>query len=224
MLSEHAAGRCSIEAVFFDYDGVLTTDKTGSLTTCRYLSERTGIAFGPIHRAFQAHNDELNVGRTTHADVWRDICAVIGRPIALGLLTEAFRSTPLNLEMLAVARRLRSAGITVGIITDNKQDRMDCLRPHQRLDSIFAPIVVSAAVGSTKEGPAIFEHALRLADVKPEQSIFVDNTKDNLVAPAALGMNTVYFDERSNDVSGFCSHLQARYGLSAAVAPTSESP
>ena len=45
-----------------------------------------------------------------------------------------------------------------------------------------------------------------------------------IVAPAALGMNTVYFDERSNDVSGFCSHLPARYGLSAAVAPTSESP
>jgi phosphoglycolate phosphatase-like HAD superfamily hydrolase len=33
----------TIKAVLFDFDGVLTTDKTGSLTTARFLSQRTGI-------------------------------------------------------------------------------------------------------------------------------------------------------------------------------------
>jgi len=33
-----------IKAVLFDYDGVLTTDKTGSVTTHRYLSEKTASA------------------------------------------------------------------------------------------------------------------------------------------------------------------------------------
>jgi len=36
------------KAVFFDHDGVLTIDKTGSLTTNRFLSEQTGISYEAI--------------------------------------------------------------------------------------------------------------------------------------------------------------------------------
>ena len=202
-----------IRAVFFDYDGVLTRDSTGSLTTCRYLSEHTGLPYERVQRAFLPHNKALNLGKTTHAQVWPSVCRALGQAIPLSLLIGAFESTPLNPPMFELALSLR-VGCATGIITDNKKDRIDHLKKYQGLDTIFAPIVVSAETGCTKGDAAIFKYALELSRVDPEESIFIDNSRDNLVAAAALGMNVIYFDNAKNDVAGLVRHLREGYGMS----------
>jgi hypothetical protein len=57
-----------IDCVFFDYDGVLTTRATGSTTTCRYSSERTGIPVARVRQAFARHNRALTLGQVDHED------------------------------------------------------------------------------------------------------------------------------------------------------------
>ena len=203
-----------IRAVFFDYDGVLTLDATGSLTTYRYLSEHTRMPYEHVHRAFRPHNESLNLGKTTYAEVWHSVCGVLGYAIPVNLLIGAFESTPLNTEMFELVRQLR-VGCATGIITDNKRERIDHLRKYQRLDSLFAPIVVSADVGCTKEDPAIFEYALKVSRVRPEESIFIDNSRGNLVAAAALGMNVIHFDDSKNDVAELAQHLREKYAVSS---------
>jgi HAD superfamily hydrolase (TIGR01509 family) len=201
-----------IKVLFFDYDGVLTTDATGSLTTCRYLSEATGVSFGSLKQAFQRHNGDLSLGRTNHAAVWPEICKSVGCQIPFELLAEAFASTPPNTEMFDFARHLK-ASYSVGIITDNKKDRIDYLKQHQQLDAVFTPIVVSAEVGCMKDGAAIFMYALRAAGVRPEQSIFIDNARDNLLAADELGMHTVHFDDAKNDVRALIRQLHEEHGV-----------
>src|SRR3954452_9166026 len=98
-----------IKAIFFDYDGVLTTDKTGSISTCRYISERTGIRLPEVAAAFRVHNRDLTVGRRSHADVWPAICAALGREMSMDLLLDAFDSTRTNVEMNTLARQLRKS-------------------------------------------------------------------------------------------------------------------
>ena len=200
-----------IEAVFFDYDGVLTADKTGSLTTCRYLSRRTGIELQRLLQAFGIHNHELTLGRRSHADVWPDICARLGQDVPPGLLLEAFESTPVNAPMLALARQLKRCGCEVGIVTDNKSDRMAHLRKLQRLDEIFDPIVVSAEVGCTKQEQDIFRLALAHRGTPPERALFIDNTEANLVAARALGLRTICFDDEANDVAALRRHLRSHW-------------
>lgn len=198
-----------IKAVFFDYDGVLTTDKTGSLTTNRFLSKQTGISYEAISIALQRHNAALNEGKTDYASVWPCVCADLRREIPRNLLLAAFESTPVNDEMFRLARDLRTR-CPVGIVTDNKKERMEHLRRHQQLDALFHPIVVSADVGSTKATPRIFEHALAFLDVRPQDCIVIDNSAGNLAAAAALGMKIVHFDDESNDVAGLRRCLEAK--------------
>ena len=198
----------TIRAVLFDFDGVLTTDKTGSLTTTRYLSERTGIELSIVQAAFRRFNKDLTLGRTTHAAVWGDICADLGRAVGLDLLEAAFESTPMSEPMLTVARRLRSR-YAVGIVTDNKKDRIDALKRLHDLPRLFDPIVVSSEVGLGKDNPGIFLGALRLLRVKPEECIFIDNSKGNLVAPNAIGMKTIHFDDEKQDFKALLTGLQA---------------
>lgn len=188
-----------IKAICFDFDGVLTTDKSGSLTTLRSLSRQTGIAEDVLWEALRPFNDDLLLGRTTHARIWPQVGARLGHPLPMAALEIAFQDTPMNRPMLALARALR-AQYAVGIITDNKADRMDFLCRQHGLANSFDPIVVSAEVGSGKDQPAIFAHALERLGVQAGECLFIDNTLKNLAAPAALGIKTLHFDDGRNDV------------------------
>jgi len=197
------------KAIFFDFDGVLTLDPTGSLTTTRHISKATGIDPRRVEAAFALFNDDLTRGKRTHAAVWADICRALRADVDISLLEEAFASTPLNNEMLALAMRL-GPHYVVGVITDNKQDRMDCIERLHRLSSYFYPVVVSAAVGSTKANRGIFEHALSLARVEPTECIFIDNSVRNLLVPHEMGMVGMHFDDVKNDVPALIGELAKR--------------
>ena len=202
-----------IRAVFFDYDGVLTTDKTGSLTTTRYLSRATGIALPQIKAVFSRHNNELTLGKVTHAQIWEKVCAELGEAISIGLLYSAFESTPLNAGMFSLVRGLKRSH-SVGIITDNKKDRIDYLKKHQSLEALFNPIVVSAELGVDKGSTEIFSHALQCVDVQPGEAVFIDNNHDNLAAPNSLGINTNFHDDKRNDIEALVRKLKS-FGVSA---------
>jgi len=135
------------------------------------------------------------------------VCAALGTGLPIEALEVAFQETPMNLRMLELARHLR-ARHCVGIITDNKADRIDFLRKQHGLAEWFDPIVVSAEVGSGEDHTAIFERALTLVGASPAECIFIDNTEDNLVVPSALGMWTLHFDER-NEIDTLRSSIEA---------------
>lgn len=200
-------GPQAIKAVFFDFDGVLTTDKTGSATTTRHLSQRTGLEISAVKAAYSRHNASLTLGKTTHDRVWRQLCDELGHSLNFSLLREAFESTPLNEKMFDLARKLRQTHV-VGIITDNKKDRLDHLRRQHRLDELFCPVIVSAEVGFDKSGPEIFLAALRSVGVRANEAVFIDNNRDNLVAPAALGMRVCFHDDETNDIEALGKRLK----------------
>lgn len=195
-----------VKAVLFDFDGVLTTGKTGSLTTTRYLSARTGIELSRVQSVFRRHNSDLTLGKTTHERIWGEICQALRQEINIDLLREAFESTPLNMRMFDLARSLR-ASYRVGIVTDNKKDRIDLLKEMHNLPSLFDPIVVSAEVGSGKDDPRIFLEALDRLGIKPRECVFIDNNRENLDAPKSLGINTLYFDDEKQDFNALLAQL-----------------
>lgn len=203
-----------IRVVFFDYDGVLTTDRTGFLTTCRYISVRSGIPLDRVQRAFATHNRALTLGTTTYSQAWPQICSELGAMLPLDLLQDAFDSTPMNSRMFDLARRLRTA-CGVGIITDNKSDRMGRLRAVQSLDDLFNPIVVSADLGCSKESESIFRHACALAGVEPRECVFIDNTPEHATQAASIGMHGLHFDDGLNDVDALARRLAGEFGLPA---------
>lgn len=187
----------SIKAVLFDFDGVLTVDKTGSLTTTRYLSERTGIALSRVQSVFRKFNDDLTLGRTTHEEIWSDICDGLGWTLSIELLYGAFES----------AKGLRSR-YRVGIVTDNKKDRIDLLEELHKLSSIFDPIAVSAQIGVGKDDPKIFLNVLHHLGVGADECIFIDNSRGNLIAPNSLGIKTIYFDDANQDFPLLLTELE----------------
>jgi len=206
-----------IKAIFFDYDGVLTTDKTGSITTVRYLSKATGIDFSTLQQALATYNEDLTLGKTTHESIWPSLCEALGNRIDIALLRAAFESTPINNGVFELARELRLR-YHVGIITDNKADRICHLRQFQKLDDYFSPIVVSAEIGASKGQPEIFAHALARAGITPNEGLFIDNNRQNLLVPNSLGIKTIFHDDERNDLVGLRHSIQEVLQESASAA------
>lgn len=173
----------------------------------------TGVEYETIRESFAKYNPDLLTGKTTHAEIWDAACEAMRSKVDFCLLEKAFQSTPANDAMFALARMLKPA-YALGIITDNKRDRIDSLRKSQGLDALFKPIIVSAEFGSGKNSSAVFDHALRCVGIRPEESIFIDNNRENLIAPRALGMGVILHDDENNDVDKLIATLRDEFQIS----------
>ncbi|WP_127532168.1 HAD hydrolase-like protein [Paenibacillus kobensis] len=198
-----------VKAIYFDFDGVLTLDATGSKTTCIYLSKATSIPFDEVMTAYRSFNKDMLLGEKSHADIWGELGTMLQGKLEEQHLNESFESTPMNTDMLALARDLKEQGFKLGIITDNKKDRMEYLRAFHLLDHIFDTIVVSAEVGSNKHHRQIFDIALGKLHAAPHESIFIDNNEGNLVVPREIGMAGIYHDDQANDVEAIRRQLKS---------------
>ncbi len=189
-----------IRAVLFDFDGVLTTDRTGSASTLRSLSHHTGIPEETLTPTYRRYLPGLLAGRITHERMWDELCRESGQEIDYDLLNAAFTETPLDCAMLDLVEEIHGHCRTA-LVTNNTVERIAAIFDHHGLYERFDAVTVSAEVGSGKEGRLIFDAALEALGVAPHECIFIDNTADNLEIPRRMGMATVLFDDVRRDVN-----------------------
>lgn len=196
-----------IKVILFDFDGVLTTDKTGSQSIINYLSAQTGIPFDTLKPVYASFNKDLLSGKLKHENMWHSFCEKVGADIDYTLLIESFWNTPIDWDMIALAKRLKTT-YAIGMITDNKCDRIDEIVQYHGWSDLFDVISVSAAFGSGKTDERIFTKTLSVLGIHPEECVFIDNTVKNLIIPEQLGMHTMLFDDADRDITQFTEQLQ----------------
>lgn len=197
-----------IKAILFDFDGVLTVDKYGSVSMAKFLSEKTGLPHDQIRSVYGKYNARMLYGEVTHEEIWPDFCADLGVRMDISLLDEAFRATPMNPEMLDLVRELKT-NYKIGMVTDNPVERMDATVDHFNLRPLFDAITVSGAVHVRKDRPEIFETTFAALNVRPEECVFIDNTPKNLIVPGQMGVKTVLFDDETRDITGLRKTLDS---------------
>ncbi len=195
-----------IKAILFDFDGVLTLDKTGSQSIINYLSAKTGIPFDTLKAAYAPFNKDLLYNGLKHKEMWQAFCERVGADIDYTFLIESFRNTPIDKDMIALAKRLKTR-CAIGMITDNKCDRIEEIVGHHGWSDLFDVISVSAAFRSGKTEERIFTQTLFALNIRPEESVFIDNTAKNLIVPEQLGMHTMLFDDANRDIVQFSERL-----------------
>ncbi len=80
-----------IKAVLFDFDGVLTIEKTGSAAITKYIAKRCGLPAEQVRSCYRRYNQALLLGETTHAEIWPAFCEALGQSLDYQLLTDSFR-------------------------------------------------------------------------------------------------------------------------------------
>ena len=197
-----------IKVVFFDFDGVLTMEATGTTSIVNYVSVKTGVDEGLFEREYRKFNPDLLSGKVAHDQIWGDLCEALDRHIPFQVLVDSFLNTVLDTRIVSLAERIKSMGYKVGVITDNKSDRMEAISDLHRFEELFDVICVSATLGLTKSGKEIFLEAAREAGVSPEEAVFIDNSPKNLTAPRELGMSVIHFDHEKRDHDELIAQLE----------------
>jgi len=189
-----------IKGVFFDFDGVITIEKQGSPTIISYISAELGIPYDKVEKAYYKHNKDLLLGNITHRDMWDEFCSDVGQVINYRVLEDAFMNVTIDVKMIDYLKELRKDHL-IGMITDNKADRIKALVDNTVLKGLFDVVIISAEVHGRKSEKKIFEEALRQSGLKAEECVFIDNTAFNLEKPLEMGFHTVFFDDEKREYS-----------------------
>lgn len=195
-----------IKAILFDFDGVLTIDKTCSASITAYIAQVSGLPLELVRQSYAHYNRRLLYDGMRHEEMWPDFCKAVGRNIDYQVLIDSFVHTPLDEEMLSLVRALRKSYLT-GMITDNKADRINVILEKRQLGDCFDVVAVSANLHCGKDRPDIFEYAAQTLQVRPDECVFIDNEAKNLIVPEQLGMKTILFDDSVRDISAFKATL-----------------
>lgn len=196
-----------IKAILFDFDGVLTIDKTGSTTITNYISGVCNIPLEKVKTCYYKYNRPLLFGETTHQEIWQDFCEDIGQNIDYDVLLDSFRYTRLDDNMIALVKKLKERYL-VGMVTDNKCDRIDTILEHNGIKQYFDAVAISAGLHSGKSSKEIFEYVLNTLNVSASECVFIDNTEKNLIIPKQMGMATIFYNDDSRDYDLFITELK----------------
>ncbi len=202
-----------IEAVVFDFGGVMTTS-TMPMRVIE-LAEAKGIDWGVFKRGFDAHRLDYDAGRITLAEmyelIWRDAGIVVDAGTNAAFMEADDRSWCYrNERTLAWMKALKSRGYKIGILT-NMAPRF--AREHFR--SAFADfiaqadaMVISGDEGIVKPQREIYD-LLRGRIALPAASLlFVDDLERNVAAARAAGWQAVRFETNDQVEADFERLLQ----------------
>ena len=183
-----------IKAILFDFDGVLTTDATGFQSISNYICKKTGICEEEFKKEYYKYNSDLQYGKANHESIWEALCKGINKKIDISILYESFINTPIDNQMIAIIHRLKKLGYNIGMVTDNKKDRINSIAKYYDWNKIFDVITVSADVGSGKNNSEIFIKTIESLNLTAKECVFIDNQEKNLIIPRSMGMSVIYFD------------------------------
>ena len=184
--------------IFFDMDGVITTDTTGSYTTAKFFADKFEIDFDELFQYTKPFDSDIDAGKLTVNEVWAKVAEKYDKEFKDEYIREAFLSTPIDAKMLEIVDKLKE-NYKVGIITDNSIERANAIFDKNNFREIFDTIIISGEVKSTKKSVEIFKIAADKAGVECNECVFIDNNPNNAKVADEAGFKGIWFDDQARD-------------------------
>ncbi len=188
-----------IEAVIFDVGGVL--DVSGNLAAEEadrlQLASQMGMEIDEFwSHLYRSESWKLaRAGQITDAEFWDQCLSPMGITDSAGQAAFAKR---LNLfkEVVPPMKALLDElyGQTRLAIISNASDTLEeTLEQRFKISDYFEVIINSARVGYAKPEREIYEIALDRLDLRPEETVFIDDQQHNVDAAAEMGIHATRF-------------------------------
>lgn len=192
MRSPRGSGAPPVEAVIFDWGGVISRRPPGA--TRRALERRLGLEPGGLGGFFNGEDWLLHsTGRQLEQDFWSRVCAgfpiVPDASLAATVWEHLFLRPPVRQDVVDIIRSLRGR-VRVGLLSNAGTELRTRVGP---LLHCFDDVVISAEVCCHKPDPEIFELALHRLSVPAGAALFVDDFTHNVAAARELGMRAHRF-------------------------------
>jgi len=194
-----------MRAITFDWGGVFTVGTFDGNATSR-MSAAYRVPLEQVRASYFKHVKHLEVGEWTLEHFWDVLQRETGmkadyadfEALYLGSIRE---NTAMYDFLPTIPREFR-----VGLLSNNYPVMHEVLRADPRW-SRFDAMVFSNLIGVKKPDPVAFHKLSEAVGVPPQNSVFVDDVEENLVAARALGFATILYDALEHD--RFLNELEA---------------
>lgn len=194
----------AVDTVVFDLGGVIMENGGPRDFTRRYPDHDpavvAGIVMGPHHLDTDHQWHRVERGEITLAEC-REITkrmlddAGIVATVPPAQKQDGGFAFSLSAPMVELVHDLRSAGKSVGILTNNVREFRDFWWPLMDFPSVFDTVVDSHEVGMRKPNPAIYMLTLERLGAQPGRTAFLDDLVANVDAARRLGIHGVHVEE-----------------------------
>jgi epoxide hydrolase-like predicted phosphatase len=180
-----------MKGLLLDFGGVLTTNVFDSF---RDFCVAEGLEPDAVKRLFRDQPQarelvrRLETGSLSEDGFGERFGQLLGIDDRAGLVERMFGALREDERMLGAVRRARAAGIRTGLVSNSMgAGRYD----RATFPDLFDGVVISGDVGMHKPQPEIFLLGAERAGVAPEESVFVDDLRENCDGAQAVGMTAV---------------------------------
>jgi epoxide hydrolase-like predicted phosphatase len=192
----------TIEAVLFDFNGVLTTSPFAHMAALGADAGVEGqvvldLMLGPYDEDTDHAWHRFERGEISAAEYGADLftrAAEANVQLDFGSLADMMSRLEIHDVVVERIRSLRDAGYKTGLVTNNVKEASSQWREMVPVDELFDVVIDSSAVGMRKPNPAIFLHALELLGVEPSRAVFLDDAPGNVAGARAAGLRGILVD------------------------------
>ena len=183
----------TIRAVYFDLGGVIV--RTEFQAPRQHLAERFGMEYdGLVKLVFDSETaGRASLGLISEEEHWAAVARRLRLPESetQAMRDEFFAGDITDLLLLDFMRGLRKH-YKVGLVS-NAWSGLHPWIVDKKFEDIFDAMIISAEVGVAKPDARIFRIALEKLGVAPEESVFLDDSPDNVAGAWAVGMQAIHF-------------------------------
>jgi epoxide hydrolase-like predicted phosphatase len=192
-----------IEAVLFDFAGVLVSSPWGAMTEAGGGSLE--LLIGPYeedtdHPWHRVERGEIPIMEWVTEVTKRGADA--GVEVDFGPLRDLLGEMEVHTQVVDRVASLRVEGYRTGLITNNVREASDTWRGLVAVDDLFDVVIDSSSIGMRKPSPAIFEHALAaLGGLAPDRAVFLDDTQGNVDGARRVGLHAILVDDPDDAIA-----------------------
>ena len=185
-----------LRAVIFDYGMVLTGPQDPESHAA--LMRITGLPLDRFEALYWVDRHAYDEGKLTGLAFWRKFARDAGLHLSPGAIDElnlydARMWTTQNPAMVAWQQQLKQHGLLTGILSNMGDNVLANIEREFLWIHNFDALVWSFQHQMAKPDPAIYHLVLEKLNVRPEDSLFLDDKLVNIEAAQALGMHAIQF-------------------------------
>ena len=198
-----------IKNIVFDFNGVISKSKVKDLINqVSFKDVCSLVCFGfsyltksGFRKNIARLSKALKTGQCSSEEFYEqfDYSLPNNSQIIQKLLDTYINSMQTREGLIQLIDYLRNNGFKVFILS-NSIPQTEIIIKSESISSHFDGIYCSNEHGLAKPDPSIYKHACELWGILPEESIFVDDKKENVLGAEKAGFKKAYYLTKEDDI------------------------
>lgn len=179
-----------ITTIIFDFYDVYVKGLIGSH---KYFEKELSTPVSEEY-FYNEYYEKFVIGQISEDNYWKSVIKENSWDIPVDQLKNAARKSFIEIKgTREIMEKLKKEGYTLILLSNHGKEWAEYCERKYSYHKLFKHVVYSFQVGLTKPNKEIFLLVLKKLQVKPQECLFIDDYKNNILAAESLGMKTIQF-------------------------------